>query len=153
MKNLLHAYNIIMQCLEKFLTTFEKEVFLKNYHLTKDFDSLRSHSRSDFKDSRIFPIFASIPEDESVIWSCFWCCCKELLLGNLLDTYSMTVQYLETFLIDFEKMVSLKKQTIAVVCKPASSEWSKLVVKLEFLSKTSFWKAPRNFSRHYMVLL
>ena len=29
-----------MQCLEKFLRTFENEVFLKNYHLTKNFDPL-----------------------------------------------------------------------------------------------------------------
>ena len=40
MENLLNTYNIIMQCLEKFLRTFENEVFLKNYHLTKNFDPL-----------------------------------------------------------------------------------------------------------------
>ena len=122
-------YNIIMQCLEKFLRAFENEVFLKNYHLTKNFDSLRSHSRSDFKDSRIFHMFASISEDESVIWSCFCCRCKEFMLGNLLETYSMTVQYLETFLIAFEKIASVKKHTIVVVCKPVSSKGSKFFVK------------------------
>ena len=40
MENLLDTYNIIMQCLEKFLRTFENEVSLKNYHLTKNFHPL-----------------------------------------------------------------------------------------------------------------
>ena len=132
MENLLDTYNIIMQCLEKFLRTFENEVFLKNYHLTKNFDFLRSHSSSDFKDSCIFHMFASISEDESVIWSCFCWRCKELLLGSLLHTCSITVQCLETFLIGFQKKVSLKKHTIVVVCKPVSSKGSRFFVKWYF---------------------
>ena len=153
MENLLDTYNNTIQCLEKFLGAFQNEVLLKNSNLTTTFDLLRSRQKLDFKVSHIFPMFASISENKSVIWSCFWYRCKELPLGNLLNTYNITVQCLEPFLIAFEKKVSLKKHNIAVVCKPASSEWSKLVVKWEFLSKTSFWKAPRNFSRHYMVLL
>ena len=86
--------------------------------------------------TRIFSMFASISEDESVIWSCFWCRCKELLLCNLLHTYSITVQCLETFLISFEKKVSLKKHTIVVVCKSVSSKESKFFVRLAFI----FWE-------------
>ena len=125
--------------------SFWNKVFLKNANLTKKFNLRWSRPSSDFKVSRIFPMFASISEDESAICSCFCCRCKQLLLGNLLHTYSITVQCLESFLIAFEKKVSLKKHTVAVVCKLVSSKESKFFVKLEFFRKISFLKAEKLF--------
>ena len=133
MENLLDTYNNTIQCLEKFLGAFQNEVLLKNSNLTTSFDLLQSRQRLDFKVSHIFPMFASISDNKSVIWSYFWYRCEELPLGNLLGIYNITVQCLEPFLIAFEKKVSLKKHTIAVLCKPASSEWSQFVVKLELV--------------------
>ena len=120
---LFNTYNIIMQCLEKFLRTLENEIFSKII-IWRKISTFYDLNRGQISNAH-FPIFTSISENESVIWSCFWCRCKELLLGNLLDTYSMTIQYLENFLIAFEKIVSLTKQTIVVICKPVSSKGSK----------------------------
>ena len=39
----------------------------------------------------VFFRFPTIFSDWCVVWSWFWYCCKELLLGNLLDTYKLMI--------------------------------------------------------------
>ena len=110
LENLLDTYNDIIKSLEKFLRVFQNEVFFQNFTLMENFKLLRSWPNSDFKVSRILPMFASISENESFILSCFWWHCQELLTSNLLDRYNMIVQCLQMLLITFEKNNSIKKQ-------------------------------------------
>ena len=105
----------------KISQSLSKWSFLQNFTLPENLKLLRSRRNSDFKVSRILPLFASISENESFILSCFWLHSQELLTSNLLNRYSisMIVQCLQFFLTS-EKKNSLKKHVIVVACKSFS---------------------------------
>ena len=147
MENLWETYNIIMQCLEKFLRTFENELFLKNYHLTKNFHPLLE---TGLHTTLSETFFSNDMRKVSRHCTVMLYVCKRLRNNTSLQWHQKH-DHMTLSSSDIEANIGKMRETLKSDLG-RDRKRLKFFVRLEFLRKTSFLKALRNFSRHCVIL-